>query len=321
MTTDIPDISVVIPCYNEEDNAAQIAAAVVAELERAQASFEIIFIDNASTDRTVAIVRGLCAADPRIRLIVNTRNFGQMRSPTHGIFQARGRGVVGMCADFQDPPELLGRFVERWRAGFDIVLGVREQGRSTFVFGSLRRIFYWFAGKVGEYRIIPDATGFGLYDRKVVDAIASLREPEPFFRGMLVETGYPVDIVRYPRPGRLRGVSKNNFLTLLDFALSGLAGSSRKLIRLTFPVAALCGLLAAMSLVAAPVAWLLGSAGGWWLVAAVVQVQFALLFGFLGLIGDQARLVSERTRGTPLVIERERVNFPPDPHLFVEPRR
>lgn len=308
--TEQPDVSVVIPCYNEEDNAAQIAAAVVAEMERTQASFELIFIDNASTDRTVEIVRGLCAADPRIRLIVNTRNFGQMRSPTHGIFQASGRSVVGMCADFQDPPELLGRFVERWRAGYDIVLGVREQGRSTRVFGSLRSLFYWFAAKVGEYRIIPDATGFGLYDRKVVDAIAALREPEPFFRGMLVETGYSVDIIRYPRPGRLRGLSKNNFLTLLDFALSGLASSSKNLIRLTFPVAALCGLLAALSLLAAPVTWLLGGPGGWWLAAAVIELQFAVLFGFLGLIGDQARLVSERTRGTPLVFERERVNFP-----------
>lgn len=308
-----PDLSVVIPCYNEEDNAADIAAAVVAELEKAQLSFELIFIDNASTDRTVEIIRGLCTADPRIRLIVNTRNFGQMRSPTHGIFQASGRAVVGMCADFQDPPELLGQFVERWRAGFDVVLGVREKSRSTFLFGSLRRIFYWFAGKVGEYRIIPDATGFGLYDRKVVDAIARLHEPEPFFRGMLVETGYPIDIIHYPRPGRLRGLSKNNFLTLLDFALSGLATSSKNLIRLTFPVAAGCGLLAAISLIAAAVTGLLGGAGGWWLLVAVIQVQFALLFGFLGLIGDQTRLVSERTRGTALVIERERVNFPEAP--------
>lgn len=305
-----PEVSVTIPCYNEEANAAQIAAAVIAELETVTDSFEIIFIDNASTDRTVEIIRTLCADDPRIRLIVNTRNFGQMRSPTHAIFAARGHAVIAMCADFQDSPELLPGFVQRWRAGADIVLGVREKGRSTFVFGSLRRLFYWISRKVGEYPIIPNATGFGLYDRKVVDVIAAMKEPEPFFRGMLVETGYNIEIITYPRPGRLRGVSKNNFVTLLDFALSGLASSAKNLIRLPFFVAAICGLLTGISLVGAVATLVLGGSALPWLVAGLIELQFALLFGFLGLIGDQVRLTSERTRGTPLVIERERVNFP-----------
>lgn len=313
MTSQIrPEISVTIPCRNEEGNAAQIAAAVIAELERVTDSFDIIFIDNASTDRTVEIIRGLCAADPRIRLIVNTRNFGQMRSPTHAIFAAGGRAVIAMCADFQDSPDLLPIFVERWRAGAAIVLGVREAGRSTFLFGSLRQLFYWISRKVGEYAIIPNATGFGLYDRKVVDIIGAMNEPEPFFRGMLVETGYPIDIVTYPRPGRLRGVSKNNFFTLLDFALSGLASSAKNLIRLPFFVAVLCGMLAALSLVGAVAAAFLGAAVLPWMAGAAIEVQFALLFGFMGLIGDQVRLTAERTRATPLVVERERVNFPVD---------
>lgn len=307
-----PEISVTIPCRNEEANAALIAAAVIAELEKVTDSFDIIFIDNASTDNTVPIIRGLCAADPRIRLIVNTRNFGQMRSPTHAIFEADGEAVIAMCADFQDSPELLPRFVERWRAGTDIVLGVREREKSTFLFGSLRRLFYWISRKVGEYPIIPNATGFGLYDRKVVRTIAAMSEPEPFFRGMLVETGYSTEIITYPRPGRLRGLSNNNFFTLLDFALSGLASSSKNLIRLPFFVAAFCGLLTGLSLVGALVAALFGGAVVPWLIAGAVEVQFALLFGFLGLIGDQVRLVSARTRGTPLVVERERINFPED---------
>ena len=308
--TDRPEISVVIPCYNEEANAAQIAAAVIAELEKVTDSFDIIFIDNASTDRTVDIIRKLCATDPRVRLIVNTRNFGQMRSPTHAVFAARGQAVIGMCADFQDSPQLLPDFVRRWRAGARIVLGVREEGRSTFVFGSLRRLFYWVSRKVGEYPIIPNATGFGLYDRRVVDAMASMKEPEPFMRGMLVETGYSIDIITYPRPGRLRGVSKNNLVTLLDFALSGLASSAKNLIRLPFLVAFLCGLFVVLSLVGAVIALIVGGNVAFWLIMGAVELQFAMLFGFLGLIGDQVRLVSERTRGTPLVVERERVNFP-----------
>lgn len=307
-----PEITVTIPCRNEEANAAQIAAAVIAQLEPVTDRFDIIFIDNASTDRTVEIIRGLCADDPRIRLIVNTRNFGQMRSPTHAIFEARGDAVIAMCADFQDSPELLPRFVERWRAGTEIVLGVREAGRSTFLFGSMRSLFYWISRKVGEYPIIPNATGFGLYDRKVVDAIGAMKEPEPFFRGMLVETGFSTEIITYKRPGRLRGLSNNNFFTLLDFALSGLASSAKNLIRLPFFVAAFCGFLTGLSLVGALVALVAGKGVLPWLIAAGVEAQFAMLFGFLGLIGDQVRLTSARTRGTPLVVERERINFPPD---------
>lgn len=305
-----PDISVLIPCRNEEANAALIAEAVVVQMEKVAVDFDLIFIDNASTDRTVPIIRELCARDPRIRLIVNTRDFGQMRSPTHGVLSTRGRAVIGMCADFQDPPELLPTFIARWRAGADIVLGVREKGRSTLLFGWARQLFYAIAARIGEYRIIPDATGFGLYDRKVVDAIAALREPEPFFRGMLVETGYSTEIVTYPRPGRLRGLSNNNFFTLLDFALSGLASSAKSLIRLSFFVAAGCGMLTILSVIAALTAFLVGGSPVTWLIGAAVELQFALLFGFLGLIGDQVRLTSQRSRGTPLVVERERVNFP-----------
>lgn len=303
-------ISVVIPCRNEEENAAAIAAAVIAELESAKVDFDLIFIDNASSDRTVEILRELCRDDPRIRLILNTRNFGQMRSPTHGIFAARGDAVIAMCADFQDSPNLLPRFIERWRVGVDIVLGVREKEKSTLLFGSMRKLFYALSRTIGEYPIIPNATGFGLYDRKVVEAIAQLNEPEPFFRGMLVETGYTIEIIPYPRPGRLRGLSNNNFFTLLDFALSGLASSSKKLIRLPFVVSALCGAIAGLAMIVALVAAIFDGSAVGWLIAAGVEMQFALLFGFIGLIGDQVRLTSERTRRTPLVVERERINFP-----------
>lgn len=304
------ELSVVIPCYNEAENAADIAAAIIAVLEPVSASFDLIFIDNASTDNTVAIIKAMCATDPRIRLIANTRNFGQMRSPTHAVFAGRGRAVIGICADFQDPPELLPRFVERWREGVDIVLGVRESEPTGALLGWFRNLSYNLARRLGDYPIVPNATGFGLYDRKVVRAIAALKEPEPFFRGMLVETGYTIDTIPYPRPKRQRGLSSNTFFTLLDFALSSLASFSKKLVRMPLYVGVLTGVIALLSLLAAPVAWLAGGSALPWLIAAGVEIQFAMLFGFLGLMGDQLRLVSERTRQTPLVFERERVNFP-----------
>jgi polyisoprenyl-phosphate glycosyltransferase len=306
-----PEVSVVIACRNEEENVRAIASAVIEQLEGVGADFDIIFIDNESTDRTVAIVKEMCLGDPRIRLIVNTRNFGQMRSPTHGIYQAGGRAIISMCADFQDSPELLPEFVRRWRAGTDIVLGVRQQEKSSPALAAMRSLSYRLQRKFGDYPIIPNATGFGIYDRRVVRAIRTLNEPEPFFRGLLVETGYSIETIPFRRPERAGGRSNNNFFTLLDFALNGLAGSSKGLLRVPLYVAFLVGLLTLISLAGATVAAFTGRSVQLWLFAAMLEGQFALLFLFLGLIGVQIRHVSDRTRNTPLVIERERVNFPP----------
>lgn len=307
-----PEISVVLPCRNEEANAEPIAAAVIEALQKVTQSFELIFIDNESADRTVEIIKAMCARDPRIRLIVNTRNFGQMRSPTHGIYQARGRAVISMCSDFQDEPALLPEFVTRWRAGADIVLGVREAEKSGPVLGFMRALSYRLQARFGDYAVIPNATGFGLYDRRVVEAIRQLNEPEPFFRGLLVETGYRIEQIPYQRPPRERGRSNNNFFTLLDFALNGLAGSSKGLLRAPLYVAFFIGLLTLICLVGAIIAAFTGRSVQLWLFAAMLEGQFCLLFLFLGLIGVQMALVSERTRNQPLVLERERVNFPPD---------
>lgn len=305
-----PEISVVIPCRNEEDNAPLIAQAVIAQLEPVVRSFDIIFIDNESSDRTVDVVREMCDRDPRIRLIVNSRNFGQMRSPTHGIFCAAGSAVIGMCADFQDPPELLTEFVRIWHAGTPIVLGVRESEKTGPVLRFFRKVSYKLQKSFGDYQVVPNATGFGLYDRKVVNAIKAMNEPEPFFRGLLVETGFDIETIEYRRPPRAGGKSNNNFFTLLDFALNGLAGSSKNLLRAPLYVAFFMGLLTAFCLGGALFAAVFGRSVQLWLLAAALEGQFCLLFGFLGLIGVQIKLISERTRNQALVLEKERVNFP-----------
>ncbi len=305
-----PEISVVIPCYNEEENVAAIAAAVIVELEPITDSFDIIIIDNASTDRTVEIARSLCRDDGRIKLIANARNFGQMRSPTHAIFQAGGRAIIGICADFEDPPSLIPQFVERWRAGTQIVLGVSRAQPTSRLHGWLRQTYYRFTERFGDYAVIPNATGFGLYDRKVVRAIESLREPEPFFRGMLVETGYSIETITYDRATRRGGRSSNNFFTLLDFALSSLASFSKKLVRMPLYIGVCLGMIAGIMLLATPLAFALNLDLILWLFVCGLEAQLALVFIFMGLMGDQIRLVSERTRATPLVFERERLNFP-----------
>lgn len=307
-----PEISVVIPCYNEEENAQPIIAAATRHLEAAGvADFEIVLIDNASTDRTVELIREVCSRDPRVKLIVNSRNFGQMRSPTHAIYQTSGRAVIGLCADFQDPPELIPQLIAGWREGFDIVLGVRQEERVGFLHRRLRAMSYWMARNFGDYPILPQATGFGLYTARVVNYTRQLAEPEPFFRGMLVETGFPIKAIPYARPERTAGASKNNFFALLNFAMSALSGSSKRLLRAPIYIGVFGMLMTLLMLAGAAIAFFADRPIAGWLIGAVVQFEFALLFGLLGLFGDNLRIIAERTRRTPLVIEKERVNFGP----------
>lgn len=307
-----PELSIVIPCYNEQENVRAICAAVTAEAARHARSHEILLIDNCSTDRTREHMRALCTEDPRIRAIFNNRNYGQMRSPTYGIYQAEGTAVIGMCADFQDPPAMIGAFVRQWRAGAQIVLGQRRSERASPLLGATRRLGYAFLRRFGDYPVIPGATGFGLFDREVVDTLAAWNEPEPFFRGMLVESGFRLAVVPFDRPERAAGTSKNGFGALASFALSGLAGSAKSLLRapilLAFPAVG----IAMLTLLGAMVAAFLDGPGLALLGFALGFAMFAVLLLILGLIGEQVRMLAERSRNVPLVIEAERVNFPPE---------
>jgi hypothetical protein len=309
--SEAPELSIVIPCFNEVENVEAIWAAVTAEAERHAASHEIIFIDNRSTDGTREILREICTADRRVRVILNNRNYGQMRSPTYGIYQAAGEAVIGMGADFQDPPQMIGEFVRQWREGAEIVLGQRRSERSSWLLGQVRRHGYRFLARFGDQRVIPGATGFGLFDRKVVDTLAGWNEPEPFFRAMLVESGFRIAVVPFDRPQRAAGESKNGGSALLSFALSALAGSAKSLLRLPLLLAVALGVMAAALIAGAAAAALIGGPAFILLGLGFLTGMFAVVLLFLGLIGDQVRLISERTRGVPLVIEEERINFPP----------
>jgi hypothetical protein len=285
---------------------------VGAEAARHALSHEIILIDNCSTDRTRALIRGICARDHRVRAIFNNRNYGQMRSPTHGIYQASGRAVIGMCADFQDPPAMIGEFVRLWRAGSRIVLGQRRSQRM----GPVMRLVHWagygLLARYGDYPVIPGVTGFGIYDREVVDTLARWNEPEPFFRGMLVESGFPLTLVPFDRPDRAAGDSKNDLDALYSFAVSSVAGAARKLLRLPILLSLWAGAITVLLLAGAVVALFLGGPALALLGFGVSTGMFAVILLFLGLMGEQLRVIAERSRNAPLVIEEERINFPPE---------
>jgi hypothetical protein len=256
------------------------------------------------------LLRELCARDSRVRAIFNNRNYGQMRSPTYAIYQAEGAAVIAMCCDFQDPPALIPEMIAQWRAGAQIVLGKRRSEKAGIMLGLARKTGYAFFNRFGDYPLIPGATGFGLFDRKVVDMLASWNEPEPFFRGMLIESGYRLAVIPYDRPVRAGGRSSNNYGALLNFALSGVGGSAKGLLRLQLIFAIyLCVFAFALGVVTL-LRFLTHGYSPALLILTVVVGLFAVLLLCLGLIGDQVRMLAERSRNVPLVIEDQRINFP-----------
>ena len=226
-------ISVVSGCYNEEGNVEEMYRQVKDIFkDLPQYSYEYIFIDNASEDGTVAILKGIAKTDKNVKIIVNSRNFGHIRSPHYGILQAKGDAVIYICSDLQEPPVLIKEFIKKWEAGYKIVVGVKPKSKENFLMFFIRNIYYKLLNSFSETRQIENFTGFGLYDRIVIDKIKEIDDPYPYFRGLISEIGYDVATVEYNQPKRMKGVTKNNFYTLFDMAMLGFVNNSKLPLRL-----------------------------------------------------------------------------------------
>jgi len=227
-------LSLVSGCYNEEENIPELyerVTRVMAE-ELPEYDYEYIFIDNASQDRTVAVLKGLAAADPNVKIIVNSRNFGHVRSPMHAFLQAQGDAVIGIVADMQDPPEMIADLVLGWEEGYSMVLAIkRSSGENPLMFWARKR-YYRLVNRLSSIETFENFTGFGLYDRRVVDLVKSFGDPYPYFRGMIAEIGLPHKKLYYDQPGRKRGITKNNFYTLYDYGMLGIINHSKVPLRL-----------------------------------------------------------------------------------------
>ena len=308
-----PLVSVVTPCYNEEANVDELCARIRAVFDQLpEYRFEHILIDNHSTDQTVARIKALALADRRIKLIVNMRNFGHIRSPQHAVLEARGDVVIGLASDLQDPPELIPEFLAKWRQGFLVVAGVKAKSEDSFMMRRVRSAYYRFLRQISEVPVIKDFTGFGLYDRRVVEEIRKLNDPYPYFRGMLSELGFPVAEVPFVKPARARGITSNNFLTLYDNAMLGITTHSRAPIRLAtmagFLLSGLSLLISVGYLILKLLFWdrfVLGAAP---ILIGIFFFASVQLF-FIGLIGEYIGAIHTQVLRRPLVIELERVNF------------
>lgn len=305
-------ISIVTPCYNEESNIDELHQRIVEVMSRLDYDYEHIFIDNCSTDNSLIKLRGLAERDKRVKLILNARNFGHIRSPYHALLQARGDAAVLIASDLQDPPEMIEEFVRKWEEGFKTVMAVKPESEESRLMFIARRAYYRFVTRISEVPLVQNATGAGLFDRAVLDILKKIDDPYPYFRGLLCEIGFPIATVPFKQPRRKRGITSNNFYTLYDIAMLGITNHSKVPLRLMVMGGAF---LAGLSLLAA-FAFLIAKLVFWnSFQIGIAPLLISLFFFssvqilFLGMLGEYLGSVHTKLRNMPLVVEAERVNF------------
>lgn len=305
-------VGVVLPCYNEEANIDELyerLTKVFAGLP--DYTFEMLFIDNASTDGTVTKIKALIDRDPRVKLIVNARNFGHIRSPFHGLMEAQGDCAIMMCTDLQDPPELIPRFLDAWHGGAKVVVGQKRSSEESILFWMIRTLYYRSVQAIADVPLLQHVTGFGLYDKRVLELLRKCDEPYPYLRGLICELGLPISLIQYDQPLRKRGITKNNFYTLFDMAMLGVTSHSRAPLRLAtiagFALSALAMATAIVFLVLKLCFWPYIPAG---YAPAVISIFFlsSVQIFLIGLVGEYVGAVLTQVRHRPIVVEQKRVH-------------
>lgn len=306
-------ISVVSGCFNEEDNVRECyeqVKRVFAEIGTYR--YEHIFIDNASKDKTVAILREIAAQDKNVKVIVNARNFGHIRSGYHALLNARGDAVISLVSDLQDPPELIKEFLKKWEEGFRIVIAVKADSEESPVLFAIRKLYYELVSRLAETDLQKNFTGFGLYDRRFVDILVEIDDPYPYFRGLVSEIGFPIAKIPYVQPARKRGITSNNFYRLYDMAMLGITNHSKVPLRLAtmtgFLVSFLSLLVALVYFVFKLAFWNTFQLGLAPLVIGLFFFGSVQLF-FIGILGEYIGAIHTQVQKRPHVIELERINF------------
>ena len=310
-------ISVLVPCYNEKENVVPISRAITNEIETKlpEYEYELIFIDNCSTDGTRDLLRGICLENPRIKVILNARNFGQFNSPFHGMCQTTGDCTITMCCDFQDPVEMIPKFVKEWENGYKIVSAIKSSSKENGFIYFLRTIYYKMIRKMSDVEMIEHFTGFGLYDKSFIELLKQLDDPIPFIRGIVAEFGYKRKEIEYEQPQRKAGRTHNNWYSLYDAAMLSFTSYTKIGLRLATFVGAFIGfislIVAIVYLVLKLVYWNRFAAG---MAPLIILVCFlgAMQLIFIGLMGEYILSMNKRLMNRPLVVEEERLNFDED---------
>ena len=305
-------ISIVTPTFNEEKNIKKLCSDIKNEMDKLNQDYEHIIIDNSSNDETIKILKEICRDDKKVKVIINSKNYGHIRSPFYGILQTSGDACVLMAADFQDPIELIPKYINEWKNGSKIVLGEKitsEENSSIFF---IRKIFYKFINKMSENKLTQNTTGSGIFDKSIINKLKEIKDPYPYLRGLLNEIGEEIKTIKFNQPKRLFGKTKNNFFTLYDIGMLGIVKHSRVPLRFTIMIGFLSSLIsfgvAVFYLLYKILFWNSFELGIAPLVIGIflfASIQILLL----GIIGEYIGIILIHQRNMPLVIERERVNF------------
>lgn len=307
-------VSILIPCYNEEDNVIPMSQAIVNLFikELPQYDYELLFIDNDSSDNTRPLLRQICADNPKIKAIFNAKNFGQFNSPYYGILQTTGDCTISMVCDFQDPIELIPQYLKEWENGYKIVIGIKSSSKENPIMYHLRSFYYRIIKKFSDTEQIEHFTGSGLYDKEFVQVLRDLKDPTPFLRGIVAELGYKRKEIEYEQPQRRAGKTHNNFMSLYDAAMLSFTSYTKIGLRLATFLGIGCGIISfiigVFYLITKLIWWNNFSAG----IAPITIGMFFLgsvqLF-FLGFLGEYIMSINQRVMNRPLVVEEERINF------------
>jgi glycosyltransferase involved in cell wall biosynthesis len=306
-------LSIVSGCFNERDNVEELHRQIIAAMETLpQYDWEHIYIDNASEDGTGDILRRMAAADPRVKVILNNRNFGHIRSPFYAMLQARGDAVVTMASDLQDPPSLIPEFVNKWESGYKVALGQKIASAETPLVFTLRTAYYRLVKRLADVKLIEHVTGFGLYDQEVVDQFRKINDPYPYTRGLISELGYEVACIPYDQPERKRGITKNNFYTLYDLAMLGITNHSKVPLRIAtmlgFGLSLVSLLVAVAYFIYKLLFWSRFPVGLAPVVIGLFLFSSVQLF-FTGVLGEYIAAIHTQIQHRPLVVEKERINL------------
>ncbi len=308
-------ISISSPCFNEEENVEECYRVVKELFDGPLKGYkrEHIFSDNASSDRTVEILKSIAAEDPAVKIVVNARNFGVFRSSFNGLKYATGDAVLIMLpVDLQDPPEMLPEFVSLWEQGYEVVAGARSDREEGFFMRSTRKLFYRIVNRLSEFEISPDVGEFQLLDRKSLDALLDHRDQYPYIRGIIASLGFRRIIVPYTWKKRKRGVSKHNFFMLVDQALNGIFSFTRAPLRFcTFTGLIISIASIAFSILSVILYLITPDAAPRGITTIIVSLFFlsGIQLLFIGVLGEYVTAIHNQVRGGPMVVERERVNI------------
>ena len=305
-------ISIVTPTFNEEENIQKLCLGIKVQMEQLNIDYEHIVIDNSSTDKTIDILKEICSKDKRVKVIINTKNFGHIKSPFHGILQSTGDACILLASDFQDPLDLIPIYIKKWQNGSKIVLGKKITSEENSLIFSIRKFFYKFLNKISETKLTENTTGSGIFDISIISQLKKINDPYPYLRGLLNELSEEIDIIEFNQPKRLAGVTKNNIFTLYDIGMLGIIKHSRAPLRF---VTFLGFVLSFFSLITAFI-YFIYKIIFWNSFEVGIAPLVIGIFGFasiqvllLGIIGEYVGILLIHIRNLPLVIEKERINF------------